>query len=103
MTVEAMTIEAAIRELRAHFRRKAQHPHDCICACCEAIEVLAETELKLRKALIEHRADLHGWSSRPCPTCRESAEVLGIAGMVPGCCARGDTDRDALNRRGPIE
>ncbi len=37
-----MTVEAAIRELRAHFRRKA-HPHDCICACCEAIEVLAST------------------------------------------------------------
>jgi len=41
VTVEAMTVTDAIRELRCHFRRKAQHPHDCICACCEAIEVLA--------------------------------------------------------------
>ena len=37
----SMTVEDAIRELRVHFRRKAQHPHDCVCACCEAIEVLA--------------------------------------------------------------
>ena len=35
-----MKVEDAIRELRVHFRRKAQHPHDCVCACCEAIEVL---------------------------------------------------------------
>ncbi len=41
-----MTITDAIRKLRVHFRLK-YHPHDCICACCEAIEVL---ELATREA-----------------------------------------------------
>ena len=53
---------------------------------------------RLRAALIEHRADLHGGSSRPCATCRQSAEALGIDGLVPGQCSRKDTDRHALNR-----
>ena len=58
----------------------------------------SETEAKLRHALIEHRADLHGGSNRPCPTCRESAEALGIASIVPDQCARKATDRKALDR-----
>ena len=53
---------------------------------------------RLRAALIEHRADLHGGSTRPCATCRQSAEALGIEGLVPGQCSRGETDRIALNR-----
>ena len=52
----------------------------------------------LRAALLGHRADLHGGSKRPCPTCRDSAEALGIDGLVPDCCASARTDNDALNR-----
>lgn len=52
---------------------------------------------EMRAALIAHRADLHCWSSRPCPTCRDSAKALGIHGKVPDICARGDTDRAALS------
>ena len=48
----------------------------------------------LRAALIEHRADLHNRSKRPCPTCRQSAQALGI--KVPDTCAYPDTDRAAL-------
>jgi len=51
---------------------------------------------KLIEALYQHRADLHCYSSRPCPTCRNSAEVLGIADKVPYCCARVETDSKAL-------
>ena len=50
---------------------------------------------KLVEALFDHRADLHCYSSRPCPTCRNSAEVLGIADKVPYCCARQETDDKA--------
>ncbi len=39
----------------------------------------------LRKALLEHRADLHQGSSRPCPTCRESAEALGLTDPPSRC------------------
>jgi hypothetical protein len=38
---DPMGVKAAIRELRWYFRNKARHPPDCICGCCEAVEVLA--------------------------------------------------------------
>lgn len=47
----------------------------------------AEIE-QLKAALLAHRADLHNYSSRPCPTCRQSAEALGIKDKVPYCCAK---------------
>ena len=43
---ETMTIADAIRELRVYFRSKAQHADDCVCACCNAIEVLALAQVK---------------------------------------------------------
>ena len=49
---------------------------------------------RLREALLAHRADLHEYSKRPCPTCRQSAKVLGI--KVPDSCARAASDRAAL-------
>jgi len=51
---------------------------------------------ELEEALFQHRADLHCYSSRPCPTCRQSAEVLGIADKVPNGCAKGIWDEKAL-------
>jgi len=62
----------------------------------EGYEESEDKCLELRKALLEHRADLHCYSSRPCPTCRQSAEVLGIAGKVPDSCAKGIWDEKAL-------
>ncbi|GAH72663.1 unnamed protein product, partial [marine sediment metagenome] len=56
---------------------------------------LQERGRELGKALYAHRADLHCYSSRPCPTCRNSAEVLGIADKVPYCCSREETDTKA--------
>ncbi len=52
----------------------------------------------LRGALLEHRADLHGYSTRPCPTCKRSSEALGIRKEVPFTCAREHTDTLALKR-----
>ena len=49
-TEGGMTTADAIQELRAHFQRKAQHGDECVCACCEAIEVL---ELATRAAMME--------------------------------------------------
>jgi hypothetical protein len=60
-----------------------------------ADELVAAVE-ELRAALIEHRADLHQGSRRPCATCRRSAEVLGISGLVPNWCASGRDDAEAL-------
>jgi hypothetical protein len=57
-------------------------------------EQLVRENERLRAALIAHRADLHMGSSRPCPTCRESAKVLGI--KVPDRCAIADVDTLAL-------
>jgi hypothetical protein len=55
---------------------------------------------KLREALISHRADLHGGSTRPCPTCRQSAAALGIRDMIADSCANhgrvGPNDAAAL-------
>ncbi len=59
------------------------------------IKQLQAREAKLVEALFDHRADLHCYSSRPCPTCRNSAEVLGIADKVPYCCAKEETDNKA--------
>lgn len=42
---------------------------------------------ELREALFQHRADLHGYSRRPCATCRNSAKVLGISDLVPDSCS----------------
>ena len=40
--LENLTNEGhAIRALRDHFHRKAQHGDDCVCACCNAVETLA--------------------------------------------------------------
>lgn len=59
--------------------------------------VVKDARIKgLEEALLEHRADLHEYSTRPCPTCRKSAEVLGIVGKVPNTCSRANTDRAAL-------
>lgn len=115
LVLETFNEETALRDATALIR--AVHPGDAQYRSnrevVEAVEKLvarvahlfkdapggpSKTESKLRKALIGHRADLHGGSTRPCSTCRESAEALGIAGMVPAQCARGDTDRNALNR-----
>jgi hypothetical protein len=57
--------------------------------------LLAEREW-LREALIAHRADLHCYSSRGCPTCDQSAAALGIKGKVPRTCAKADADVRAL-------
>lgn len=75
-------------------------PLDCVDAalasCEERLrEEQAETA-RLRAALIEHRSDLHQYSKRPCPTCRQSAEALGITDKVPYSCARERHDKPAL-------
>lgn len=61
------------------------------------VKLLAENE-RLREALLQHRRDLHQYSSRPCPTCRKSAEVLGLKG-VPDSCARPESDAAALEEK----
>ena len=64
------------------------------------IEGLEKSEAKieqLKDALLQHRADLHQGSKRPCPTCRKSAEVLGL--NVPDRCARADLDKQALKEK----
>ena len=58
------------------------------------LAVLVAENVRLRAALINHRADLHSGSSRPCETCRQSAAALGIS--VPDKCARGSLDAAAL-------
>ncbi len=69
---------------------------------CDLLEAKAECESKdkliesLSEALIEHRADLHGYSTRPCPTCEKSARALGIYGKVPNHCSRMGDDVKAL-------
>jgi len=45
----------------------------------------AQENMALRLALLEHRADLHHYSGRPCPTCRQSAKALGLD--APDSCA----------------
>lgn len=52
---------------------------------------------ELRGALLQHREDLHGASTRPCPTCRRSAKALGLE--VPNECAKGEWDRKALETK----
>lgn len=55
----------------------------------------AEKEIEeLREALLQHREDLHQSSTRPCPTCRKSAKILGL--KVPDQCARRRWDKEAL-------
>lgn len=61
----------------------------------EKAALLAENH-RLRAALLQHRADLHQWSQRPCPTCRHSADVLGL--KVPDGCARKEWDEAAIAR-----
>lgn len=60
----------------------------------ERIAILLKDIFALRSALIEHRMDLHCGSSRPCPTCRQSAQALGI--KVPDRCAVIELDKKAL-------
>ncbi len=50
---------------------------------------------RAREALLEHRADLHEGSTRPCPTYRKSAEALGFSGIVPNSCATEGWDKKA--------
>ncbi len=67
---------------------------------CVIVEELLELEAKnerLEEALLQHRQDLHQGSTRPCPTCRKSAEALGL--KVPDQCARERWDKQALNER----
>ena len=59
-------------------------------------EAQEERLRSLVEALIQHRADLHAYSTRPCPTCRRSAEALGIAELVPNACADEREDGKAL-------
>lgn len=65
------------------------------CAKCRIADLEHQVG-RLRHALLDHRADLHGYSNRPCPTCRHSAEVLGL--KVPDRCARKELDDAALKR-----
>lgn len=58
------------------------------------IRELEAKKEELRGALLQHREDLHGYSKRPCPTCRRSAAALDI--KVPDQCARVDWDKQAL-------
>jgi len=58
-------------------------------------QLQAENE-RLKAALIQHRADLHCGSGRPCGTCKQSAEALGID--VPDRCAQAHIDKQALKR-----
>jgi hypothetical protein len=53
---------------------------------------------RLREALLGHRWDLHHGSKRPCPTCRQSADALGL--KVPDQCARRKVDEAALDQKG---
>ena len=56
---------------------------------------LADRVEGLEHALLSHRSDLHLEGKRPCPTCRESATVLGL--NVPlDRCANATLDRRAL-------
>ena len=58
----------------------------------EAEEKLAEKDKRifdLENALIAHRDDLHEGSSRPCPTCQQSAKVLGFD--LDRCAHTGET------------
>ena len=52
----------------------------------------------LRRALIEHRRDMHGGSRRPCGTCQESAQALGI--RVPDHCAYAEFDKPQFVEQG---
>lgn len=60
----------------------------------EAIRQLQAKNEKLKDVLFQHRWDLHQGSGRPCPTCRQSAEALGL--NVPNQCAEERFDRQAL-------
>ena len=64
-------------------------------AVAEYDKLQAENE-RLKAALIQHRADLHCGSGRPCGTCKQSAEALGID--VPDRCAQAHIDKQALKR-----
>lgn len=76
-------------------REEIVSPHSQWCKS-EEVDRLEKERDAYRSALLAHRADLHNYSSRPCPTCRKSAESLGIKSKVPNSCARGDWDLDAL-------
>ncbi len=67
-----------------------------LCELHTTIRTLQADVARLREALLEHRADLHGYSTRPCPTCRKSADALGLRGRVPDTCSRAEHDSAAL-------
>jgi hypothetical protein len=79
--------------------------------CCAPTLRAAATEwtalearvAEAEKALIGHRKDLHGYSRRPCPTCRASAKALGIEKLVPDSCAYYDEDVAALRSADPTK
>lgn len=62
------------------------------CDAFKALTALRET----RTMLLEHRADLHQYSTRPCPTCRASAKMLGLT--VADTCANPDQSLSILKR-----
>ena len=66
------------------------------------VQVLGEKVDQLRAALIAHRLDLHGYSTRPCATCRQSAEALGIENIAPDSCANRLVDLKAFRAGGWI-
>jgi hypothetical protein len=58
-----------------------------------AIKRALEARLEMMiSALLAHRHDLHEYSRRACPTCRRSADALGILNLVPDSCARKESD-----------
>ena len=77
------TNTAVIKQLEANTAR------DFIRFCqLEADNAALQRQVEgLREALFQHRADLHGYSKRPCATCRNSAKALGISKLVPDSCS----------------
>ena len=54
MSPTPMTPDKAVWRLRCYFRRQAQHPDDCQCECCEAVEVLDLFERNRRGSTLEN-------------------------------------------------
>jgi len=84
----ALHLLYSAREYATAWKQSAETAEIELSTCKERVRELEE-------ALYAHRADLHCYSSRPCPTCRNSAEVLGISDKVPYCCAQEETDSKA--------
>jgi len=91
---------AELEQLQAELETEAiEHLHiqqNTEIAFVARIEQLEAENERLKAALIQHRADLHCGSGRPCGTCKQSAEALGID--VPDRCAQAHIDKQALKR-----